>query len=328
MTDKHTEADVLLGRGVATTRHPGNQRFRSIVSQHCELYATSTKKQKMIISRSIVAKIQTEGKFLVKEANTGLWHEVDDRRALEKTAQALRDGAAPLRKRLLEDMSDPAFLDTLLDTNSSVKPSLSQPRKQMSDVKQEKKHRRTKSDPLKTNIASSPDSVDQPHSKKQRVVLDVERSTSAPIQGNKVYMNEIHHSPIVASRRQQHESAEQHHLTYLRRQPSLQMFETSEDSIAFSKALTPGLADDYEPLPFNPLHGETETAISMDDSLQAMELLYDTGILPPVRQQTMADQYVQVKVTSGSETFLKMVGVDDDWRDVLSEWQSDCNLDR
>eukprot|EP00584_Thalassiosira_punctigera_P001689 CAMPEP_0172537230 /NCGR_PEP_ID=MMETSP1067-20121228/8866_1 /TAXON_ID=265564 ORGANISM="Thalassiosira punctigera, Strain Tpunct2005C2" /NCGR_SAMPLE_ID=MMETSP1067 /ASSEMBLY_ACC=CAM_ASM_000444 /LENGTH=74 /DNA_ID=CAMNT_0013322483 /DNA_START=200 /DNA_END=424 /DNA_ORIENTATION=+ len=61
----------------------------------------------MTISRSIVDKIRAEqdGRFLEKEAGTGSWHEVDVKRALEKTAQALRDGAAPIRKRLLESES-------------------------------------------------------------------------------------------------------------------------------------------------------------------------------------------------------------------------------
>ena len=34
MTDKPTHTDVLLGRGVATNRHPGNENFRAIVSRH------------------------------------------------------------------------------------------------------------------------------------------------------------------------------------------------------------------------------------------------------------------------------------------------------
>ena len=29
-----THTDVLLGRGVATNRHPGNENFRAIVGQH------------------------------------------------------------------------------------------------------------------------------------------------------------------------------------------------------------------------------------------------------------------------------------------------------
>lgn len=32
--NKPTNNDVLLGRGVATNRHPGNENFRAIVSQH------------------------------------------------------------------------------------------------------------------------------------------------------------------------------------------------------------------------------------------------------------------------------------------------------
>lgn len=91
---------------------------------------TSTKKQKSMISRAIVEKVKTElsppGRFLTKNAMTGLWQEVDDKRAAEKTAQALRDGAAPLRKALLEDMNDPAFLNDLFedgDVGCSDKPS-------------------------------------------------------------------------------------------------------------------------------------------------------------------------------------------------------------
>lgn len=103
-----TQTDVLLGRGVATNRHPGNENFRQICRQHVEVYMTSTKKQKMLISRSVVKHVCTQllppGRFLEKNADTGLYHEVDTKRALEKTAQALRDGAAPLRKKLAKDL--------------------------------------------------------------------------------------------------------------------------------------------------------------------------------------------------------------------------------
>lgn len=34
MTIKPTRTDVLLGRGVATNRHPGNENFRAIVSHY------------------------------------------------------------------------------------------------------------------------------------------------------------------------------------------------------------------------------------------------------------------------------------------------------
>ena len=102
--DKPTHTDVLLGRGVGTNRHSGNTHFRDIVSQRITAYATSTKSKKVEITRSVVDHIQTQlnppGRFLEKDPATGRWKEVDMKRAHEKTAQALRDGAAPLRKKL------------------------------------------------------------------------------------------------------------------------------------------------------------------------------------------------------------------------------------
>lgn len=93
-----------------------------------------------MISRSIVNKVRTElnppGRFLEKNPQTGLWHEVDNKRAIEKAAQALRDGAAPLRKQLSlsESMSsDPSILDSLFDnsgmsgTSKDLTKSLTQP---------------------------------------------------------------------------------------------------------------------------------------------------------------------------------------------------------
>ena len=85
---------------------------------------TSTKKQKMMISRSIVDKVRNElnppGRFLEKDSSTGLWCEVSVKKALEKTAQALRDGAYPLRKQLSEDFSDPSFLAAVFDVNDNM----------------------------------------------------------------------------------------------------------------------------------------------------------------------------------------------------------------
>eukprot|EP00581_Thalassiosira_minuscula_P013992 CAMPEP_0183716376 /NCGR_PEP_ID=MMETSP0737-20130205/10325_1 /TAXON_ID=385413 /ORGANISM="Thalassiosira miniscula, Strain CCMP1093" /LENGTH=134 /DNA_ID=CAMNT_0025945643 /DNA_START=221 /DNA_END=625 /DNA_ORIENTATION=+ len=130
--NKPTQSDVLLGRGIGTNRHPGNIRFRAIVSEHAEAYAASTKKEKMSISKSIVNAVKTNlnppGRFLEKSVDTGMWHEVTQKRALEKTAQALRDAAALLRKQLLEDMSDPKFMDDLFQEDVSPDRPLCQPK--------------------------------------------------------------------------------------------------------------------------------------------------------------------------------------------------------
>lgn len=83
-----------------------------------ELYVTSTKKQKMKISRSIVEAIRDldpPGRFLDKDSRTGLWKDIGDRKAVEKTSQALRDGAAEVRRQLSQDLSDPNFLMDVFD---------------------------------------------------------------------------------------------------------------------------------------------------------------------------------------------------------------------
>ncbi|KAL3921005.1 MAG: hypothetical protein SGILL_002984 [Bacillariaceae sp.] len=112
--------DVLCGRGVTTNRHPGNASFRALVGLNKEQYITSTKREKMAISRSIVEAVRSlnpPGRFLDKSPETGLWFDVGHKRAVEKTSQALRDGAALLRKQLSADMGDPDFLNSVFSEN-------------------------------------------------------------------------------------------------------------------------------------------------------------------------------------------------------------------
>lgn len=87
---------------------------------------TSTKKQKMAISRSIVDAVRSmnpPGRFLDKDPDTGLWNDIGDRKAIEKTSQALRDGAADLRKQLSEDLGDPDFLNAVFEDEMDVSTS-------------------------------------------------------------------------------------------------------------------------------------------------------------------------------------------------------------
>ena len=74
----------------------------------------------MAISRSIVEAVRSlnpPGRFLDKSPETGLWFDVGHKRAVEKTSQALRDGAALLRKQLSADMGDPEFLNSVFNEN-------------------------------------------------------------------------------------------------------------------------------------------------------------------------------------------------------------------
>ena len=120
----------------------------------------STKKQKMMISRSVVEKIRKElnppGRFLQKDSD-GKWSEVPLKKALEKTAQALRDGAFRLKKEM--ELSDDSSVATgprnllgkqdrgaLLGNNASAAEAklISQPLKH-------KSHRRQASTPISLN---------------------------------------------------------------------------------------------------------------------------------------------------------------------------------
>uniref|UniRef100_A0A7R9WX13 DUF6824 domain-containing protein n=1 Tax=Craspedostauros australis TaxID=1486917 RepID=A0A7R9WX13_9STRA len=85
--------DVLLGRGGATNNHIGNKRYRKIVSDFQQEYLTAKKKNKVVISRRIVAVVHSNGgRFLKRNTEIDAWEEVPHKKATEKTSQALREG--------------------------------------------------------------------------------------------------------------------------------------------------------------------------------------------------------------------------------------------
>mmetsp|Transcript_3527 Transcript_3527/g.6739 ORF Transcript_3527/g.6739 Transcript_3527/m.6739 type:complete len:655 (+) Transcript_3527:199-2163(+) len=97
--------DVLCGRGGATNNHLGNSHWRMLVSTNKELYVTLPKRQKQLLSRSIVLAVRSQnppGRFLQRDAQSDLWYDVGDARATEKTSQALREGAPKLRDKIVK----------------------------------------------------------------------------------------------------------------------------------------------------------------------------------------------------------------------------------
>lgn len=95
--------DVLCGRGGGTNNHVGNSHWRMLVAANKQLYVTLPKRQKMLLSRSIVNAVRSQnppGRFLQKEAKSDLWYDVGDQRAQEKTSQALREGAPDIRSKI------------------------------------------------------------------------------------------------------------------------------------------------------------------------------------------------------------------------------------
>jgi len=67
------------------------------------LYATCPKADKIKISQNIVNIIRTQnpaGRFLVRDSITGTWSDIGDKRAIEKTSQAPREGQPIFRRRI------------------------------------------------------------------------------------------------------------------------------------------------------------------------------------------------------------------------------------
>jgi len=91
--------DVLLGRGGGALNHEGNVNFRKWVGQRKERYQeTQDIGIKSNIAREILSQVKASeppGRFLIKADGTrygkSYWLEVDDKKALSKTKQALRE---------------------------------------------------------------------------------------------------------------------------------------------------------------------------------------------------------------------------------------------
>lgn len=94
--------DVVMGRGSGTQNHCGNVTFRKLVYLNKELYATSSKFDKLKISKAIVAAVREFGGSFVQadEERGGLYFDIGDKRAWDKTSQALREGQAEVRAKL------------------------------------------------------------------------------------------------------------------------------------------------------------------------------------------------------------------------------------
>ncbi|KAL7575927.1 hypothetical protein ACA910_000726 [Epithemia clementina (nom. ined.)] len=98
--------DVLSGRGNFVNYHAGNEHFRSLVRKHKVAYVACPKQQKGKFSRMIVEEIRARnppGRFLKQDPVTKLWHDIGEKKALDKTRQALREGAPEIMKEISGD---------------------------------------------------------------------------------------------------------------------------------------------------------------------------------------------------------------------------------
>lgn len=89
----------MCGRGGLTNNARGNIFFRHLCKLKQDEYLKATKREKAGVAREIVQAIKAlnpPGRFL-KKTPKGEWEEISDRKAREKTSQALREGAPEKR---------------------------------------------------------------------------------------------------------------------------------------------------------------------------------------------------------------------------------------
>jgi hypothetical protein len=81
--------DVLSGRGGFTNNQ--NLHFRELVAEYQQEYLRARKMDKITIARRIVDAVRSKGGRFLKRVD-GEWVQLSEKRAQEKTSQALREG--------------------------------------------------------------------------------------------------------------------------------------------------------------------------------------------------------------------------------------------
>lgn len=100
------DQDVICGRGNFANYHTGNAYFRNLVQSYKIDYVACDKADKKKYSKMIydtVRNLKPPGRFLKFDPITNTWHDIGEKKALDKTRQALREGAPEIMKELLPD---------------------------------------------------------------------------------------------------------------------------------------------------------------------------------------------------------------------------------
>lgn len=82
--------DILCGRGGLVNKHSANIVYRLVVEKNKALYRQVPKIHRMLVSQSIVLSMIQEGYIFLGHHPEG-WTPIDERKAVSKTSQALRE---------------------------------------------------------------------------------------------------------------------------------------------------------------------------------------------------------------------------------------------
>jgi hypothetical protein len=83
--------DVLAGRGGGINQHLGNRIYRRIVEHNKPIYRQVPKRQRQLVSQSIVQVILEHGGRFLEKNHHSTWTDIGFQRAVQKTSQALRE---------------------------------------------------------------------------------------------------------------------------------------------------------------------------------------------------------------------------------------------
>jgi hypothetical protein len=91
--DRIRDLDILCGRGGKSNHHPGNKKYRQVVSEMKNTYrSTEARKSKTDLSRAIVDMVcEYGGRFVRKDEPSGRYYVLSKAEARKKTSQALRE---------------------------------------------------------------------------------------------------------------------------------------------------------------------------------------------------------------------------------------------
>jgi hypothetical protein len=95
----YADQDVLSGRGGGTNLHNGNRIYRDLILSHRETYDIASKAKKPGVSRKIVQMIRDRGGRFLRKEKDGLYYDIGDESAREKTSQALRHRTFEMRNK-------------------------------------------------------------------------------------------------------------------------------------------------------------------------------------------------------------------------------------
>lgn len=121
--------DVLCGRGNAANFHAGNTFFRNLVKRYKINYISGTKSEKQKYSDLVYSEIRNlnpPGRFLKYDPVMNAWHDISEKKAMEKIRQALREGASDALNAMISP--DRSAAEMMLDLKNMSIPRNESPR--------------------------------------------------------------------------------------------------------------------------------------------------------------------------------------------------------